>query len=67
MYEYPVRLSEVYQAIVDYGIATEDEVDLCTGIHGFNREELNNIVYYRTGYNDIRQFIDEEVHNNDVL
>ena len=60
MYENPTRLSDIYNAIIDYGIATESEVDLCTGIHGFSEEELNNIVYYRTGYNSLSQFLDEE-------
>lgn len=60
MYNYPTRLSDIYNAIIDQGIATESEVDLCTGIHGFTEEELNNIVYYRTGFNSLAQYFDEE-------
>lgn len=61
MYEYPTRLSDIYNAIIDHGIATEAEVDLCTGIHGFTEEELSNIVYYRTGLYSISKLLDEEV------
>ena len=51
---------ELWDAIVECGIATEEEIELVTAINGFNDEALNDIIYVRTGYRNIEQLLEEE-------
>lgn len=48
-----------YEYLINNDICTEDEVELVTAIAGYNDEVLENILYYRTGYNDFETY-DEE-------
>lgn len=52
--------NETWQKIIDYMIATEDELQLVTNINGYNMEALNDVIYCRTGYHDIEQYEEEE-------
>lgn len=52
-------LNKVADIIIDYGIATEDEVQLVCKINGWNIESLNSIILARTGYRDIDSYLDE--------
>lgn len=52
-------LNELWTKIVDDGIATDDELRLVTYINGYNEETLNDVIYARTGYRDIEQFLEE--------
>jgi len=52
--------SEIYDYLLDAGIATEEELDLVTNINGWNKTALNDILYSRTGYRDIEQMEGEE-------
>lgn len=54
------ELQEIWNFIIKKGIATDDELDLVTGIDGLCKEVLEDIIYYRTGYRDYEQ-IKEEV------
>ena len=54
-------ISTMWDIIVyEYGIATEEELSLVTAIDGYNEDALNNVIYVRTGYNDIEQLLEEE-------
>ena len=50
---------EFFDFLVEYGIATEDEIRLVTDINGYNEETLNDILYARTGNRSIEQFLEE--------
>lgn len=52
-------IGETWDAIIMYGIATEEELQLVTCLNGYNKEALNDVVYVRTGYRDIQQFLEE--------
>lgn len=52
-------LNELWTKIVDDGIVTDDELRLVTYINGYNEETLNDVIYARTGYRDIEQFLEE--------
>ena len=52
--------NNTYDYIIDYNIATENEVSLVTSINGCNIEALNSILYSRTGYQDLDQILDCE-------
>lgn len=53
------NLNTLYDKIVEYGIATEAEINLVTDINGWNEEAMNDIIYVRTGYRDIEQYEEE--------
>lgn len=50
------NLSKIWDKIIDYNIATEDELQLVTTINGYNEQALNDIIEVRTGYHDIEQY-----------
>lgn len=63
MREFEERL---YDSIVEYGIATEDEINLVRCVKSGTWEEiLNAIVYARTGYLDFEQFYLSEIEEED--
>lgn len=55
-----MTISEMWDTICEYGIATEEELELVTAINGYNEDTLNYVIYARTGYHDIYQLLDEE-------
>ncbi len=58
--------NEIYDYLVERGIASEEELDIVTGINGFSEETLNSIIYYKTAYQDIEQYLeceDKEKYN----
>ena len=55
------ELNTIWEEIVYFGIATEEELQLVTSINGYNEESLNDIIYARTGYRDIEQYKEYEV------
>lgn len=55
-----MELNEIYDYLVCTGIATEEEIQLVTDINGWNEEALNDIVYARTGYRSMKQYLESE-------
>ncbi|MDQ1341327.1 MAG: hypothetical protein QG567_2485 [Campylobacterota bacterium] len=55
-----MELGQIWDYIVNNGIATDEELKLITCINGFNETSLNDVIYARTGFNDIEQLMDEE-------
>ena len=53
------NLNTLYDKIVEYGIATEAEINLVTSINGWNEKAMNDIIYCRTGYRSIEQYEEE--------
>ena len=51
---------EIWDAIIENNIATEDECSLVTDINGYSKNSLNDIIYARTGYHDIEQYLGED-------
>ena len=51
---------EMWDRLVDEGIATEEEINLVTDINGYTEEALLDILYARTGYRNFEQMEDEE-------
>lgn len=54
-------LSKLWDNILAYGIATEEELQLITSINGYNETTLNDVVYVRTGYHTIDEYIRCEI------
>ena len=57
--------NELWTLIVEYGIATDSEIDLVTDINGNSIETLNDIIYARTGYRDIESYEESEFDDDD--
>lgn len=53
------NMDGLWDVMIEYGIATEEELQLITSINGYNEEALNSVLYVRTGYRNIEQFIEE--------
>lgn len=54
------ELRILWDYMVDKDIATDDEIRLVTSIMGMRLTALNNILYSRTGYHDLEQYIECE-------
>ena len=59
--------NELFERIINDGIATESEVNLVTDIAGYSIETLNQIIYARTGYRDIEQYEESEFDEPDDI
>ena len=49
----------IWDAIVEHGIATEEELELVTAINGYHDDALNDVIYVRTGYRNIEQLLED--------
>ena len=61
-----MELDEQFNYLIENGICTEDEMKLVTSINGYNEESVNDILYVRTGYRDMEQYLkyeDKETYN----
>lgn len=54
-------IENTWDNLVNYGIATEEELQLITDINGYNLEALNDVIYARTGYHDWEQYEESEL------
>ena len=52
-------INEVWDLLIEYGVATQEELKLITCINGYNMDTMNSVIYARTGYQDIEQIQDE--------
>lgn len=50
-------IDEVWDLLIDYNVATEDELKLVTCINGYSIETLLDILYARTALRSIEQLI----------
>ena len=53
------EVEKTWDLMVEYNIATDDEINLVTSINGYNMETLNDIIYARTGFRSIDQLMEE--------
>ena len=53
------KVDEVWDLLIEYGVATQKELELVTCINGYNIDTLNDVIYVRTGYRNIEQIQDE--------
>jgi len=49
------KKTEIWDYLIDNGVATEDELRLVTNINGYNENALNDVIYSKTGYRDLEQ------------
>ena len=51
-------IAKLWNLIVEYSVATEEELQLVTSINGYSLETLTDVIYVRTGYS-IEQFLED--------
>ena len=49
----------MWDFLLDYGIATDEEIQLVTDINGYKESTLEDILYVRTGYHNFDQCKEE--------
>lgn len=47
---------EKYNYLTEHDIATDDEISLVVRINGFSTEQLDNILFVRTGYRSFESY-----------
>ena len=52
-------INEVWDLLIEHGVATQEELELVTCINGYNIDTLNDVIYARTGYRNIGQMQNE--------
>lgn len=52
--------NEWYDFLVYNGIATNDEINLVCDVAGYSVDTLSNILYARTGYETMEQYLGED-------
>lgn len=59
---------EWYDFLVEYQIATTEEIDLVCNVAGYSVDTLSNILYARTGYETREQYlgIEEDEDEDDA-
>lgn len=53
-----INLEETWDKIVEVGIATEAELQLVTTLNGYTIETLNSVIYVRTAYNNLNNYLE---------
>jgi hypothetical protein len=54
------ELNQAWFNLVEYEIATDEELQLVMNINGYKIETLNAVLYARTGYHSWNQYQEEE-------
>ena len=55
-----ITFNELYDNLIEFGIAKEKEINLVCSINGSSVDTLNQILYSRVGYRDWGQYVDME-------
>lgn len=53
------EIMNVWDTMVEYGIATSEEIGLVVALNGCRMDVLNDIIFIRTGYRNLEQYLDE--------
>jgi hypothetical protein len=53
------RVMDIWETMVELGVATDEEISLAIALCSRTEETLNQVLYIRTGYRTIEQFVDE--------
>ena len=54
------KMFELWDTMTELGIATDEEIGLATALMGRNIGTLESVLYIRTGYRSLSQFLEEE-------
>lgn len=54
-------IAQEWNALIAWGVATDDELRLITDINGYNEESMFDVLYARTGYRDFHEYYEEMI------
>lgn len=49
----------IYDTLADLGIATHEELELVTGVSGYNLRTMENVLYYKIGSYELAHLLEE--------
>ena len=52
-----INLEETWDKIIELEIATESELQLVTSLNGYSIDTLNSVVYARTAYRTLNDYL----------
>ena len=52
-------VNELYDELLNMDLFTKDELQLITNINGYNVDTLNDALFARYGYRDLKQIMEE--------
>ena len=55
------KVNQLWNKIIEYGITTEETLEVITNINGYSIETLNDVIYCQTGYRTIEQYEESEM------
>lgn len=53
-------VNEIYQYMIDCEMVSKEALSIITSINGYNEDTLNDVLYYVSGYHDIKQYLEYE-------
>ena len=51
------KVDEIWDLLIEYDIATQEELELVTDINGYNIKTMNDVIFARTPYRNIEQLM----------
>lgn len=55
-----MNLEQYYNYLLEYEIVSEETLNVVTSINGYNEKTLDDVLYVKTGYRDIEQYLEYE-------
>lgn len=55
-----MSLEDYSNYLIEYLKVNEEVINCITSINGYNEDTLDNILYYYTGYKDLKQYLEYE-------
>lgn len=55
-----MNLEQYYNYLIEYEIVSEETLNVVTSINGYNEKALDDVLYVKTGYRDIEQYLEYE-------
>lgn len=56
-----MNLEQYYNYLIESGIVTSEEtLEVATFINGYNEDTLNDVLYAKSGYRNIEQYLEYE-------
>lgn len=55
-----MNLEQYYNYLLEYEIVDEETLNVVTSINGYNEKTLDDVLYVKTGYRDIEQYLEYE-------
>lgn len=55
-----MNLEQYYNYLLEYEIVSEETLNVVTSINGYNEKTLDDVLYAKTGYRNMEQYLEYE-------